>query len=147
MTHSTRTPEAADQPSLFALDDLGARCVTCGSIKPDAEFYQSYRHKSGLSSSCRDCNKYLSKMRRYGITRDEYDRLFALQGGLCAICKMPEVQVHKGVVQTLSVDHDHDTGMIRGLLCHLCNHGLGQFRDRIDLLEAAIDYLKRNGAS
>ena len=58
------------------------------------------------------------------------------QGGLCAICgrKQPE--------KWLAVDHDHETGVIRGLLCSRCNSGLGQFKDNPDRLRLAADYLE-----
>ena len=74
---------------------------------------------------------------RYGITVEEYDRMFAEQDGKCAICGV-KVEKHR-----LCVDHDHATGKVRGLLCRLCNRHLGGFRDSIDLLRRAIAYLER----
>lgn len=65
-------------------------------------------------------------------------RLFEEQGGLCAICKAPEA-----LDRTLSLDHCHETGEIRGLLCNACNVGLGCFRDSPDKLIAASEYLTR----
>lgn len=73
---------------------------------------------------------------RYGITMEEYSRLLAEQGGCCAICK--GTPGHR----RLDVDHDHVTGKVRGLLCHMCNTGIAKFRDNIVLLEATITYLK-----
>jgi Recombination endonuclease VII len=70
------------------------------------------------------------------ITDDDYDALFEAQGGLCAICRRP------GGSRRLHVDHDHDTKYIRGLLCHKCNVGLGNFDDSVLLLETAIEYMK-----
>lgn len=73
--------------------------------------------------------------RRYGITAEEYDHLLAMQNGRCHICNdLPGK--HR-----LSVDHDHKTGRIRGLLCHNCNHALGKFKDNIIHLFKAIKYL------
>jgi hypothetical protein len=71
--------------------------------------------------------------RRYGITADEADEMLAAQGGLCAICK---------VAPAVHVDHDHETGGVRALLCFNCNGGLGQFRDDPDVLRAAADYVQ-----
>jgi hypothetical protein len=74
--------------------------------------------------------------RRYGITEAEVDAMTRRQGSLCAICR-EAVAKH--------VDHDHATSKVRGILCFNCNGGLGQFKDRVDRLEQAIDYLKDTG--
>lgn len=70
--------------------------------------------------------------RRYGITSEEFDRLVAEQGHVCAICLTAKPE---------HVDHDHVTGEVRGLLCFNCTTGLDTFRDRPDVLAAAVDYL------
>lgn len=75
---------------------------------------------------------------KYGLTREQFDALSETQKGLCAICSGPS----RGK-KRLSVDHDHETLDIRGLLCDPCNTGLGMFRDNPDLLFAAIRYLMR----
>lgn len=72
----------------------------------------------------------------FGLTQDDYLQLLAAQGGRCAICC-------SATSKQLSIDHDHVTGKVRGLLCMACNTGLGQFKDNDDLLCAAINYLKR----
>lgn len=74
--------------------------------------------------------------KRYGITLQEYDNMLAAQDGVCAICGK---ECRKNMF--LSVDHDHETGAIRGLLCDDCNNGLGKFFDDVSLLQKAIDYL------
>ena len=76
--------------------------------------------------------------RKYGITLDDYEAMLVAQGGGCAICGAPEPDG-----QSLHVDHDHDTGAVRGLLCFTCNAGIGMFDHDIDLLSAAVDYLRR----
>jgi hypothetical protein len=73
---------------------------------------------------------------KYGISTDEYDRLFMEQNGVCLICKSPPKEGRR-----LSVDHDHETGLVRGLLCQPCNLGLGSFRDNPIRLMAALTYL------
>jgi len=79
-----------------------------------------------------------SLKRRYGIAIRDVLALLEKQGGVCAICgKMPEPGKRKGLV----VDHDHETELVRGLLCDACNTGLGFFKDNIELLLAAIRYL------
>lgn len=80
--------------------------------------------------------------RSFGITIDDYDRIFEKQGGVCAICGNRETIKNRWGTKRLSVDHDHETGEVRGLLCRKCNAGLGFFEDKIDNLNSAIDYLK-----
>lgn len=72
----------------------------------------------------------------YGITLEEYLDIHAKQSGRCAICR--------DVVELLCVDHDHRTGLIRGLLCRACNLGLGHFCDDPVKLRTAADYLDQN---
>lgn len=76
----------------------------------------------------------------YGITVEEFDALLAAQDGKCAICGVSEFP---GRGNRPHVDHCHTTGAVRGILCHFCNLGLGNFRDRPDLLESAAAYLRR----
>jgi hypothetical protein len=77
--------------------------------------------------------------REFGLTHDEFLALLDVQAGVCAICG----NGNDGPRQ-LSIDHDHATGQVRGLLCDRCNPMLGYARDNIAVLEAAIEYLKRN---
>lgn len=80
---------------------------------------------------------------KYGITEEDYKWRLKSQLGVCAICHLPEIwKAPNGDTISLSVDHDHTTGAVRGLLCRKCNTGLGGFNDDIDLLKAAIKYLK-----
>jgi len=73
--------------------------------------------------------------RRYGMTAAEADFLLKKQGGICAIC---------GTAPASHVDHDHETGTVRQLLCFNCNGGLGQFKDDPAVLRAAADYVERH---
>lgn len=82
--------------------------------------------------------------RKFGIDATEYDKMLKAQNGRCAICGNAETFFNRGKKekQALSVDHCHDTGKVRGLLCVRCNRGLGYFRDRPEFLRRAIEYLK-----
>lgn len=80
--------------------------------------------------------------RKYGITIDEFDALLAEQGGKCAICGAASPGAR---VKHFNVDHCHETGRVRGLLCFRCNGGLGSLGDTVEALERAIAYLKRGG--
>jgi hypothetical protein len=79
--------------------------------------------------------------RTFGIKYEQYDQMLEQQDGKCAICKKPETS---SKCSYLSVDHDHKTGKIRGLLCVSCNRGLGMFWDDTLIMEKAINYLKNN---
>jgi hypothetical protein len=79
---------------------------------------------------------------KYGVMPDVYTRLLIEQGGVCAICSNPERMAIRGIIQSLAVDHDHQTGTIRGLLCNACNTGLGKFKESPDRLARALAYLR-----
>lgn len=74
----------------------------------------------------------------------DYEEMFKAQNSRCAICEKHETRTFKGKTMRLCLDHDHETGKIRALLCHDCNTGLGKFRDNIDLLTRAAIYLMDN---
>jgi len=134
-------------------------CSTCQEDKPAEDYTKDTRYKSGLRSQCKRCRIVAQWETRwtwhikytYGMSRKEYDDMYESQQGRCAICKMPETRftgrVQLEVIQTVSprlvVDHDHETGANRGLLCHKCNVGMGQLGDDIDRLQAAIEYLRK----
>ena len=113
------------------------RCADCREIKPLTEFDRARSQSGGFNCYCKVCrsrrNRAAHLLREYGLTPDALQELVAQQGGVCAICK-ERPAVH--------VDHDHVTGAVRGVLCFPCNAGLGQFRDRADILRTAIDYLE-----
>src|SRR5260370_138565 len=73
--------------------------------------------------------------RTYGITPADYDAMVARQEGLCAVCQ-------RKPIRRLCVDHSHDTQLLRLLLCHGCNRGLGHFGDNPDFLRAGADYVE-----
>lgn len=79
----------------------------------------------------------LVRFARHGISEEQYQEMENSQRGLCAICRRA-----CDVVGTLSIDHDHETGRVRGLLCKRCNSGLGFFRENPDLLIWAGAYLR-----
>ena len=134
-------------------------CSKCGVDKPLSDFYERKdrpTQKRQYFSQCKTCyaqrkklwteanqerakatNRKCQLKAKYGITPDEYERIFSTQGGACAICGTTS-PVGRG---EFHVDHCHSTGKIRGLLCHHCNVGLGNFRDSTQTLTQAISYL------
>lgn len=131
-------------------------CRRCREEKPLSEFNRSSRSGDGHQGECKSCQVEYSRKRyqhqavrghpnrlwrKFGMTLEEYDDLLVNQGGGCAICdKTPEENGKR-----LAVDHDHETGEIRGLLCSTCNHALGLMREDPDLLQEAADYLRDYG--
>jgi len=136
------------------------RCPRCRRTKKVQEFYASRKSPDGLLTHCKDCDKlagqqragtasrrhtmHQSNLKNYGLTVNDYNRILVAQGGGCAICGCPPGQMlsPRGFPRPLSVDHDHQTGEVRGLLCHKCNVGIGAFGDNLELLEAAASYLR-----
>ena len=125
------------------------RCPGCGQTKPLEDFVRNRSAPGGIGSYCRPCNNDINRRnrerrwgttrfyhlkRRYGLTPAAFQRLWEAQGGECAICLTRPAD---------HVDHDHETGRIRGLLCFNCNGGLGQFGDDSMRLAMAVAYLHR----
>ena len=78
-------------------------------------------------------------LRKYGLTLGDYERMLFEQDERCAICESPECDSNN----SMAVDHDHQTGKVRGILCRRCNLVLGKMEDDPSLLEAAAAYLKK----
>jgi hypothetical protein len=79
---------------------------------------------------------------RFGMTLEAYEWILASQGGVCAICRKPPVSRGRRSPARLSVDHDHKTDRIRGLLCGPCNRVLGSVKDSPEVLRQAAEYLE-----
>lgn len=95
----------------------------------------AYRRRTRTPESARAEKLWL----RFRMTVEDYDAILSAQGGVCAICFRACSSGHR-----LSVDHDHRTGVVRGLLCKACNLILGQSQDSPDRLRSAASYLERN---
>jgi hypothetical protein len=130
-------------------------CHICKESKLFTDFNKSSKSKDGLQHYCRVCSnknrkewdladpertrgKYLRET--YGIKLSDYDDMLEAQGHKCAICGQDETRFKKKLV----VDHDHATGEVRQLLCNMCNHGIGNFKDDIDLMANAIKYILKH---
>jgi hypothetical protein len=145
------------------LERTEKRCKECLQVKPLQEFYKQ-KNSKWYSSYCKPCctkrtailrksmpssraaEKLKYKTKRMGTTAEWFESRMQLQDGKCAICKCTEthsVKRESSTVRSLAIDHDHDTGKVRGLLCFRCNtsihliekHGLGW-------LDSAVQYLK-----
>ena len=111
------------------------KCVHCLIEQPDSNFLYD-KHNKRMHKRCKSCHN--TKL----LSEDKYEDLFLKQKGVCAICsKTNTPNRSNGKLQKLSVDHNHTTGEVRGLLCRECNMGLGKFKDSVYLLGKAIEYL------
>ncbi|WP_434100128.1 endonuclease VII domain-containing protein [Streptomyces olivaceus] len=114
-------------------------CRTCGEIKPHSEWTRNRSASDGLATLCKLCKAVQGRAghlkRQYGITEMERDALVASQGGACCICL---------AAPAAHVDHCHETGRVRGVLCFSCNAALGQFKDRPDAIRRAAAYVEGN---
>ena len=119
----------------------------CDTLKPLDEFPSNRGDAKGRGGYCKPCHNVRGRenriknhgsareyhlKRRYGIGQAEVDEMLALQGNVCAACGKPEPE---------HVDHDHDTGEVRGMLCFNCNQALGNVHDDPRTLLALHDYL------
>ncbi len=100
------------------------------------EYYKSYAKRWNQENKHKIKEYWLKS--EYGISLEEYNLLLIAQDNKCAICRSSDPKK-----SSFSVDHDHNTGRIRGLLCHNCNVGLGGFRDTPEFLQSAIRYLAK----
>ncbi len=135
--------------------DIKKYCYKCKTEKELLKFSRDRSRSDGLSNRCKSCEcekgkkyrrRYPDKERlrklnyQFGLTLQNYNAMLKEQNGVCAICGLPEPIENR----RLPVDHCHDTGKVRGLLCTRCNIALGQFKDDLDILTSAVSYL-RNG--
>lgn len=124
-------------------------CKKCGVSKPRSEFY-AHKTKDGLQGTCKECVKLKSRLwnkqnkdrkhykeieNRYGLSPDEYLRKLNAQQHKCPICEQK-------IEGRPCVDHCHDTGVVRDLLCRCCNLLLGYSKDNEKTLQNAVKYLQ-----
>lgn len=111
-------------------------CSRCGVLRAP----EDGRH----SAYCRRCLYIHSLKNKYGITPDDYQEMLSRQGGGCAICGIEQSQLWKeNWHHPLEIDHCHDTGAVRGLLCSSCNTSLGRFKHDPVLLRRAAEYIEQ----
>ena len=146
-------------------------CRKCKETKPLTEFYKNKDSKDGHLNACKKCQSeqmkeshsenrderikkmkdYNSKpenkerarclqlQRRFGITLDDYNQMFTEQNGCCAVCGKHE----KEQAKALAVDHDHETGEVRELLCHACNVSFGLLREDPEIILSLLAYARK----
>lgn len=146
------------------------RCCRCGEDKPLEDFHRDAGRANGRTVYCKACRlspesrarraaqtrewrlnnreKALASYRKqdlkrhFDMTPEQYDALLAEQDGKCAICRCDQCATGR----RFAVDHNHETGAVRGLLCTNCNQGIGHFQEDPEVLHAAIAYVQRSDA-
>ena len=146
----------------------------CQQIRSETDFGRNSNSPDKLNYVCKECNTARAKewysnnsekakqrrttakktpltakrsnLKRYGLTVEDYDRMFKEQNSACAICNQLEVLVDQrsGKLLNLAVDHCHVTGKVRGLLCSRCNKMLGLSSDNLEILSKAQEYLVKS---
>ena len=112
-------------------------CTKCKIDKDLDQYHADRRTGNRKRNVCIDCRQ--SQRKVTNLSTYDYAKLLVEQNNACAICGVSATELKR----ELSVDHNHETNKIRGLLCHHCNIGLGNFRDSTTLLSVAIEYLER----
>ena len=128
-------------------------CIHCGERKPLSLLVKNKNMKDGYKNECKPCHNRLQKERYYSVPKeerhdrdkylqrmyrmseDEYDRRVSNINSCCECCGKES--------NRLFVDHCHDTGRVRGLLCQLCNSGIGMLGDNLEGLIRAVRYLEK----
>ena len=138
------------------------QCTKCKEWKNYDQFYALKKRRDGLNSHCKKCQNEAGKKwrtdnpdchknrywknpekehgrhlkKKYGIDENEYAAMLDAQDGVCAICSSG-----KGS-RRLAVDHDHETGQVRGLLCTRCNQLIGNAKEDPEIMRRAIEYIE-----
>jgi len=122
------------------------KCIKCKHLLSYKSFNRDSGEHNGFRKVCKECSKAPVRVaclkRNYGISREQYVEMHKQQGGVCKICGKPETAKRGQTTLELSVDHNHKTGKVRGLLCCNCNHALGTVKEDTKILKSAIKYLE-----
>ena len=125
------------------------KCNICKRKKSLSEYHLYARSKDGHYATCKKCRSTKEKglygrtpeqirrgnLKKFGLTLEDYDVLLEQQNNVCKLCGRPPIG------RRLAVDHNHETGKIRGLLCLQCNAVLGSVREDASLLQKMVKYL------
>lgn len=142
------------------------KCYKCKELLPSSDFYKNKNRFDGLATACPTCTSVIDKQktmrdperikeqkrrsyRKTGgwlklVDLATFSQMLTDQVGLCAICQKPETRKGKdGNIFQLCVDHDHNTNVVRQLLCHSCNVILGHLKDDVEIAKAIVTYLEK----
>ena len=133
------------------------KCGKCKEIKPLSEYHNETRSSDGKTYRCKPCAREAARRhycpkrstdywreKKYGVTPEQWDLMLKRCGNRCEICGKENKRQNKR--RALCVDHNHETGEVRGLLCDNCNVGIGKLQDNVELLKKAAVYLQERGS-
>lgn len=145
---------------IVKLDAQGRKkCPVCKQFKKLNEFPSQAGSRLGVHSYCSTClnayrrTRYTAErghrwnvQKNYHLTKEQYEAMLASQGGVCACCGKSETIIYKrtGKAHQLSVDHNHETNVVRGLLCRSCNLFVWHIENDPKRLEAVLAYLAKH---
>lgn len=139
----SRCHEVKDASEFLADKSQARLCKPCRSEYAHENYRKKHPEPEAKVNKTRDEINHKSRMKKYGVTPEWYQEQFIKQEGKCAICGKHQSELDKA----LCVDHNHETGEVRGLLCSKCNAAIGSLGDSVNLLRAAITYLEDHAAS
>jgi hypothetical protein len=116
------------------------KCTKCKRDKTYDNFYKDKASKNGYKHECMSCfnerQRNIDLRRRYGIDQNDLFHMIEEQHGACLICEQPIS------LAELRIDHNHTSGIVRGLLCHHCNVLIGHAKEDVEILTRTIEYLE-----
>jgi predicted metal-binding transcription factor (methanogenesis marker protein 9) len=110
------------------------QCNRCGKTLPINKFYKNNNTKNGRLGCCKECHIHDTKMRKYGLSSTEYNKLMSKTN--CDLCNR-----EFDSSRNKHIDHCHTTNVVRGVLCRQCNLALGHVKDDVSLLRRMINYI------
>lgn len=140
--------DSCENPSMSRYSNKGCRCEGCCALTRRYNYNYRKKNRETISQQRKykrsktddiDARREYQLRRKFNLTSVEYDAILERQGGGCAICR----QARDPNGRWLAVDHCHDTGRVRGLLCTNCNQAIGKLQDNPDRLRVAVAYLER----
>lgn len=147
--YNSKTSRFKQQDIVLNLHKQGLKeCVTCKITKPITEYHKNKNTRFGLSANCKQCSlnhrisyKDTLLYKKYKLPNGQFNIMLKNQKNRCLICK----NTFGEMPSTMAVvDHCHETGVVRGLLCGFCNKSLGGFKDNPESLHSAFIYLQNN---
>ena len=140
------------------------KCTVCGKFLPKDLFYKRVASEDGKAYRCKPCDREAgtayrkrhkerdrknrrdeTRRRKYGLSEEGYNNILSSQDGKCSICSQTVTHgwSKNHDKHRACIDHCHETGVVRGILCSMCNKGIGLLGDNVGGLEKALAYLKR----
>lgn len=127
-------------------------CKKCVNIRRRKYYKENRQYKIAMAKKYREQNRekilHGKRKQTYGISAEQYNKMLKEHNYVCAVCKKPEMsKINKGqnpdAKNSLSVDHNHKTGQIRGLLCGKCNRALGYLQENVETMLSLISYINK----